>query len=321
MMGATKLMMLTTALMSSPSAPITARSAAASAGLACTQSEIAVTTATIRGARNCTAASSPSVSTGTSAAMASVISGITGANAMSASASSGPNASAMTPASSRMLPMCFAISVNAGANACIPARAPSSMDPRPDVNTGSWRASAIPTMATVAICVARSMIRDRVGARLMNASPSACMAGPRLPIASWAPLNTVVSAPCHAGPRSAVFTRSRPAARSLRDAPPADRAAVERAPKMPMVCPSTAHSPLRAVIPFSTHCSNEPSEVMRAVHASNCSICAVNAAPSRGRYAEPASTSRSSAEDRAVNPSTMFARAVRVFSKNRAREF
>ena len=75
------------------------------------------------------------------------------------------------------------------------------------------------------------------------------------------------------------------------------------------------------MIPFSTHRSNEPSDVMRAVHASNRSICAVNAAPNRGRYADPASTSRSSAEDRAVNPPTMFASAARVFSKNRASEF
>ena len=265
-------------------------SVAASRGFSRTQSEIAVTTATMNGATNWMAAPSCSVSTGISAASPLVMAPITGDMASRDSARSGPKCSANTPARARMDPSFSAMMSMAGTKPSAPLSTPSKNAVSPAVKAGFCSAFARPTRITLAICEARSRTRAMVGASAMNASPNARAAGARFCIALCAPANTVVRAVCQAAPFRAASTAFRPAARSHRDAAPAACAAAVSARKMPTVEPMTDPRARMFEMAASTQPKNWPDSTTLKAHASKRAIMREKASPSTGRYREPAPT-------------------------------
>ena len=115
---------------------------------------------------------------------------------------------------------------------------------------------------TVPICV--SWRRNRPIAPITTAVPA------------FATLKNDVSFACHSSVASAAFTDARPAARLWIVAPPARSAAAAIELKMPTVELSTKPRACAAETPCATHASKDPSDVMRAVHASNFTMRSEN---------------------------------------------
>ena len=126
-----------------------------------------------------------------------------------------------------------------------------------------------------------------VGAMSMNASPSARTPGPSASIAWLAPRKTVVSAPCHAGPRSAVLTDSRPSARLVRVGPPALLAAMWNAPSTPDAPTMTRPSSCTLKIAVSIHSNIWPDSVFLLTQLSNDSAISLNDLARPGMYDMP----------------------------------
>ena len=126
-----------------------------------------------------------------------------------------------------------------------------------------------------------------VGAMSMNASPSARTPGPSASIAWLAPRKTVVSAPCHAGPRSAVLTDSRPSARLVRVGPPALLAAMWNAPSTLDAPTMTRPSSCRLKIAVSIHSNIWPDSVLVLTQLSKFSAILLNDSARAGMYDMP----------------------------------